>query len=311
MRTLTMLGLAFFLVACGGSSGDDDDDDVGDDDGDDDDSVTGDSFEITTPGVVVAPGDERTHCYYTTVPVDRDVGVSRWTSTMSLGSHHMIVYALPSSDGHPEGIEEDCNVISGTSIPAWTYSAQTPTSDFPMPEGVGFSLEAEQKIVIEMHYLNASTDPLTASVTLTGEIYAEDETYEPAAAFITYNSEISIDPLDTGEAGGECEVPDGARFFAMSTHAHRRATRTEVMDGGDMVFESDDWEHPGAVTWDEEPFFEFASGALTYGCEYLNDLDMEVVDGPSAVTNEMCMAVGYFFPAERRVLCINDTILPL
>jgi hypothetical protein len=299
------------LAACGGSGDDDGGDDGGDDDGPSIDAGATDSFDIVTPGIVIAPGDERTHCFYTTVPVDRAVGVARWSSTMSLGSHHMIVYALSGSSDHAEGIEEDCNVIGGGSdIPAWTYSAQTPEAEFVMPEGVGIALGAEQKIVIEMHYLNATTDPITAHVELTGDVYAADEDFTPAAAFITYNTEIEIPSHGSGSAGGACAVPDGSKFFALSTHAHKRAVHTQVSDDGEVVFESDNWEHPGAEYWGGEPFYEFGD-KLTYECDYENDLDVDVVDGPSAVTDEMCMAVGYFFPADGPLVCFNDTVIPL
>ncbi len=64
-----------------------------------------------------------------------------------------------------------------------------------------------------------------------------------------------------------------------------------------MVFESTDWEHPGAMSWNGAPFFSFASNKLTYHCDYLNPTNSVIMDGPSAATNEMCMAIGYFFPS--------------
>ena len=33
--------------------------------------------------------------------------------------------------------------------------------------------------------------------------------------------------------------------------------------------------------------------------------------GSSALTDEMCMAVGYFFPADKAVFCINSNVLPI
>jgi len=31
-----------------------------------------------------------------------------------------------------------------------------------------------------------------------------------------------------------------------------------------------------------------------------------VIAGPSAATNEMCMATGYYFPATKPLLCLNN-----
>src|SRR5690349_18025846 len=104
------------------------------------------SFNLVTADVVIAPGDERTHCYYTSLPIDRTVGVERWSSIMTPGSHHMIMYALPSTTTIPDGtLVEDCSVLgeaSAANIPVWVYSAQTPEAEFAMPEGVGMTLEA-------------------------------------------------------------------------------------------------------------------------------------------------------------------------
>ena len=57
------------------------------------------------------------------------------------------------------------------------------------------------------------------------------------------------------------------------------------------------------------PFYAFSTNNLTYECTYNNtgpNADTTVVDGPSAVTNEMCMATGYYFPAAKPLLCINN-----
>jgi hypothetical protein len=310
--SFTLALVSSLAFACGGGGDDDGDDDGGDDDdqGPTVDATAG-SFDVVTTDIVIAPNDERTHCYYTTLPLARAVGISRWASTMAQGSHHMIVYALASSS-EPDGtVVEDCNVLGagGFSLPAWIYASQTPEAEAVMPAGIGLSLGAQQKVVIEMHYLNPTPDPITAHVELHGEYYDAGEEFEPAATFVTYDQSISIPAESSGMAGDACAVPAGSKFFTLSTHAHKRATLTRVSDQGEMVFESTDWEHPGGRVWTEEPFYEF-TGSLEYHCEYDNPAAVTVVDGPSAETNEMCMAVGYFFPATEPVFCIDGTTLP-
>ena len=100
----------------------------------------------------------------------------------------------------------------------------------------------------------------------------------------------------------------------MSTHAHKQAVHTEVRDGmptsTDIVFQSDDWEHPGVKTWMDTPFFTFASGKITYECTYDNPNSYEIHTGDSAATDEMCMASGYVFPATKATICYNNFVLP-
>jgi hypothetical protein len=83
----------------------------------------------------------------------------------------------------------------------------------------------------------------------------------------------------------------------MTTHSHKQSVHTFVKDGATTVFDSRNWDHPGAVTWSGEPFYTFTSGTLTYQCEYKNPNNYRIQTGDSAATAEMCMAVGYYFPA--------------
>lgn len=269
-------------------------------------------FQIITPIIELAPGQEATYCYYTRMPISQTVGVKQWESQMTPGSHHMILY-FTSTEVQPEGTLTAQNCGSGRGI--WAYSAQQPKVTFAMPAGIGMAVEASQPAFIQMHYLNSTDKTLPVRVTLNASTYAADETYTPAAAFVTYSSNISVPPgtpATPGEAtaGGICSVPANARFFTMSTHAHKQAVRTQILDGAEILFDSRDWEHPGARIFADEPFYSFATGGLNYRCEYRNRTSRVIQDGDSAVTDEMCMAIGYFFPASRPLFCLNNTVVP-
>lgn len=294
----------FLIAACTAGSG------GGDDTGDDGDDTVDPpeyGFRIETPEITIAPGEEVTYCYFTTVDIDEAVGVKRWSSTMTPGSHHLIVYFTDSA-GMPDGtVTEDCDTLGGAgNIPVWTYSAGTPEHENVMPAGVGMTVDAQQTLFVQLHYFNATPNELQARAIIDAETYAPAETYTPAAAFISFHTGINIPAGEGQEASveGTCtNVPDGANFFTLSTHAHKRAVRTEVHDGTTMIFESTDWEHPGETDWRETPY-QF-SGDLRYRCDYVNDRNQAVGTGDSADTDEMCMAVGYFYPASESVFCLS------
>lgn len=317
MRAITRFGLAISFAVAGCSSdgtdpdGDgmqDDDDDNNDPGGDEDLPEPETGFQIVTPDIEIAPGQEVTYCYYTTVPIDAVAGVKRWESHMTSGSHHLILYLL--NNGPADGtLTEDCSFFDGTSGPVWAFAAQTVDSAFAMPEGVGMDIAARQRAVVQMHYLNASDDPITAHVAINGETYESGAEYIRAAPYVTYNTQIHVDAGEAGYVSGSCQVPPDVKFFLVSTHSHRFSTRTEVTDGAEMVLETDNWEHPDTATWNAEPFYEFSSGRLDYRCEYFNSSEAVVETGDSALTDEMCMAVGYFFPATRSIFCLNSLAL--
>ena len=187
---------------------------------------------------------------------------------------------------------------------------------FAMPKDIGMTVQGGQPAFIQMHYLNATDKVLPVRVSLNATTYAAAETFTPASAFVTYNSNINIPggtPATPGmaSAGGSCNVSSDAKFFTMSTHAHKQAVKTQISDGAQMLFSSTDWEHPGGRTFAEAPFYSFTSGKLTYQCDYKNPTGRPIQDGDSAVTEEMCMAIGYFFPATRPTFCLNSAVIQL
>jgi hypothetical protein len=273
--------------------------------------VPAQGFQVRTPDVVIEPGQEITYCYYLRMPTSDEVGIKRWQSRMTPGSHHMILYFTPSEE-QPAGTltASNCGNLGGiANLPVWTYAAQSAESASEMPTGVGMAVAAGQPAYVQMHYLNTSDEPITVHVTLNGETYGPSESYTRAAAFVTFNTQISVPPNGSSSSTGTCAVPSDASFFAMSTHAHKQAVMTRVTDGAELVFESADWEHPSGRAWNAAPFYRFASGELTYHCDYVNPTDREVRTGPSAETDEMCMAIGYFFPAAAAKMCINNAVI--
>jgi hypothetical protein len=298
LGSLAALGLGLVLAACGGGG-----DDVPA--GPDAPTAPEGSFRITTPDITIEAGQEITYCYHTTIQTTRTVGVKKWSSTMTPGSHHLIMFM---GSDKPDGtIETDCGFGNGFPLPVWTYSAQTPVQEAMMPAGVGMTIPAGTRVFIQMHYLNTSDEPIQAHVQIDAETYPEAETYTPASAYVTFNTQISIPPNATATAGGQCALPPNVKFFTVSTHAHKQAVHTQVNDGTEIVFQSDNWEHPGAADWRANPNYTFSSGTLTYRCDYDNPTGRTIRTGDSAATDEMCMAVGYFFPADGPLYCINSS----
>jgi Copper type II ascorbate-dependent monooxygenase, C-terminal domain len=299
------------LVSCGGSSGGGDDDGIQIDANDQ--PVNG--FRIVSPDIVLAPGEESTYCYYFRTPNTVPMAIHKWKSSMTPGSHHMIMFTTSSDAGTPGTTSPSCDGFGtqgGGTI--WTYAAQSAEAEVLLPgdDGTGKPLAqdipANTAAFFQMHYLNATDQPLTVHVQLDAEALESSVAYTKTAAFITYQPTINLPPMSQNvPVAATCNVPGGAKFWLLSTHAHKQAVRTEIKDGSAMVFESTDWEHPGEATFMEpSSFFSFASNKLTYTCTYTNPTNTTIVQGQSAERNEMCMATGYFFPATRPLFCLGN-----
>jgi len=281
-------------------------------------------FQIVSPTIEINPGIEVTYCYYFRTPNSSDLQIKKWASHMTGGSHHMILY-LTSTDQQTPGTlsTSQCGVGSGNVGPVWTYSAQSSDAAalLPADDGngmpVGQLIKSGQSGFIQMHYLNATDAKIHAHVELNAYAYDEGVQVTPAAPFVTFNTRIDLQPATssltptTGMVNGNCNIASDAKFYVMSTHTHKQGVHTFVMDGATTVFDSTSWEHPGAKTWDTAPFYSFTSGKLTYQCEYLNPNNYGIRTGDSAVTDEMCMAIGYYFPAVGGTghFCLNSSMV--
>src|SRR3954464_8251797 len=89
-----------------------------------------------------------------------------------------------------------------------------------MPAGVAMPRAAPQPVYFDMHYINATTAPMTVQVKLNFD-YATG-TFQRAGAFVTYNTQIKIPPGGMQTVNGDCAPPADANFFVMSTHSHKR-----------------------------------------------------------------------------------------
>jgi hypothetical protein len=177
-----------------------------------------------------------------------------------------------------------------------------------LPEDIAIPLIAQQPVLVNMHYINQTEAPITADVHVDLTAFPATTHYHEAHAYVTFNDQIDIAPGATGSVSGTCDVDPDVKFVALTTHSHRYTTSAEVLDGTAQVLETLDWEH-ATVNRYADPYLQFASGKLTYRCSYHNTTDQPLTTGESALTNEMCMAVGLFFPASRDHYCLNSFTL--
>ena len=285
------------------------------------------AFSITSPDIMLTPGEEETVCYFFHTSNTASVAINKWVSDMTPGSHHAILYMTPTGTPPPDGtVSMDSCGLGGTgnvsNLPIWTYATQTihQEEDLPADDGGGKPLAqiipANAAGYLQLHYLNASDSALTAHIDLEAYALPAATAYTETDAYVTYNQSISIPAGSTATtATASCPVPANVKFWSMSTHSHKQSVTTDVFDGASLIVHSTDWEHPGAQNWMSTPFYTFTSPNLTWTCNYANDApppycnaagsspascsnaNTMVVSGQSAVTNEMCMATGYFFPA--------------
>ncbi|MGO9835323.1 MAG: hypothetical protein ACLP1X_14010 [Polyangiaceae bacterium] len=277
--------------------------------------ATADGFQIATPAnqIVVQPGQELFLCYYRTLPNTAEVDVGAFQSWMTPGSsHHFIAYQVgPGSStqegytfpSQPDGTLESCNFGGGTWMYATSLAGEVIEMD--MPAGVGLPLPASAQVMLNMHFINPTATPAYPQVKM-NIVYAKDIQYK-AEAMVSFNTSINVPPATatgpgTQTVSGTCTATTGSKFFAMTTHTHKHGVDTKVnlvRDGQTTnLVNTTDWEHPDVAVWTAPDFLTTQAGdSFSYSCSYVNTGTSAVVVGETAATNEMCMAIGYYFPA--------------
>jgi len=269
------------------------------------------AFKVESSEVTLQPGEEFTKCFYFHLPNTVPLQVNKWISDMTPGSHHMIVFASLGTQP-PDGTIDDCD---GAEIPVPVYGTQIPHEELQFPTDDGYGLPLAQQIepgtagFFQMHYYNASDEVLTTHVELEAFALPEGTEFTRTETFATYNNDISIPPHATNfKVSATCEIFD-KKFWSMSSHSHKQSVATTISDGGNVVFTSSDWEHPGSEGWKAPDFYQFQGTTLTWECTYNNtgaNAERTIESGTSARTDEMCMATGYFFPAAGPRGCFID-----
>jgi hypothetical protein len=270
-------------------------------------------MQFATPAMAyaVSPNQEIFPNYCVATP--KDIQVGGFQSYMTVGSsHHFILYKGAQGGGS--------TCVMGAN--AWMYASSTPGQVITenWPANVGLDVPSGTQLIINMHFINPGTQVSYPQVKV-NLLYAKNVMYQ-AGTMVSFNTQINIPGGSVTNPGmqtvnGTCTAPAGAKFFTMSTHTHKHATAawidyihggqtTEIVHTGmTSTYPADqepgsgtDWEHPGVGLWTSPNFLTVQSGdSFSYHCSYTNTASTAVTVGETAASNEMCMAIGYYFPA--------------
>jgi hypothetical protein len=97
---------------------------------------------------------------------------------------------------------------------------------------------------------------------------------------------------DRPGVSGRCKLPEGGKFFTMSTHSHCNTTAASVsLLQSDRVTKelvsTTDWEHPVIAKWDVPFLIPSGTEELQYSCTYKNETGQVITVDESASENEM------------------------
>lgn len=307
--------LALLVASCGGSSATPDANDANGDAGADASAPPG-SYTVKFGPVEVPARGENTQCVIKRLGNRAPLHVGQFHNVLGSASHHLIVYRVNDTVERLEPF--DCAPFTDTLDPekgSTLMITQKKDETLTLPKGVAYTLDENQMIRLEMHYVNATTAPKTVEATST-MVPIPDAEFKHEADFLFIGTpDIRLPPKTTSTIGPVHfklpEVYADAKFFAITGHEHQFGTNVKVstsaapLGPATSVYDVPGWQwNEPATVFQDPPFTVPAGGGFNFTCEYNNTSDSEVGFGESA-NQEMCFFWAYYYPSHGAKVCLH------
>ncbi|HUS63963.1 MAG TPA: hypothetical protein VMZ28_05430 [Kofleriaceae bacterium] len=266
-------------------------------------------FTVEIPAYTLAAGAEKTPCWILPLEVEgpsRLVGGA--TLTVGPGMHHgNIVTRKKTGDGVRVCVGEERSALAQVSdvsnggavlFGSTTQLAGEEWQSFP--PGMAYRIRDGYEIVARMHYLNASTQPLTVQPRYQWYTIDEATLTQELAPFAWDFQDLDIPPLSDYTVRGECAFVDAMHIVSVLPHMHALGTGFSAgflggpLDGKSWL-SSRGYDPDQGVITQYDPAIDLGQGAgAWFSCSWHNSFDKRLVYGIG--DNEMCTLFGYAYP---------------
>lgn len=301
----------------------------------------------------VPAGTELQYCYFVTMPdLNGDgspVSIDRFKVGVRSGSHHMNVFRVgtilaldgePGPDGTPGAPVRNGECFKSGNWADWPLvvnsqesTSEEPIADWRLPDGVAYRFTPGEKLMLQVHYVNADTQKTPGGAEVKLNFYRSQETdpMEMGTLFATQQSIRICASNPSVTYNGTCAFPAGTAVTvaAANGHFHSRGDRfrvfawdgfTDEEPGAESLFyESTEWAEPpmslnlnvripdgGGVWWRCDYTWE----RPLVGCDAVDARDPQGADdccytfGPVVETSEHCNVFVYYWPkVESDIFC--------
>lgn len=277
-----------------------------------DDASSEQTLELRMQATIPA-ATEAEFCKFVELP---DAWVTRDEVEFTTGSHHVLVYqtaytTIPTAkdDGTPVDTSGvfDCSdgATNGWSVEKLIGGSQNRegTSILQFPPGIGVHVGGIA--MINVHYVNSSDEPLETDVRISFDTLPADQITQEGDILFLYNPAISVPGNSTARAHWRCPVYQDITIANVQSHMHARGVGYEArVDDNAPFYTNTLWERVPVETID---LVVPAGSKLDYYCDYRNSEARHVYQGPRS-TDEMCMLIGSYYPADPRTAnCLDET----
>lgn len=268
----------------------------------------GTGFRLEAANIALAAGDEKYVCFTATLAEAEDVAVTKFASHTTGAVHHFEVFQTLSPE--QAGLF-DCGatLIKDSWLPLFGAGAGI-DNGFTLPDGAGFQLPKNAQLLLQLHLLNATTQPQNIDVTV-DLTYAKDATkVTPAGIYALGSMNINLPPQTKNivVSSPQCALTRDYDVFAVQPHMHQLGTKIAFQTGATAAtmttaYQRDPWLF-GSQPIDTFDLTLHAGDFVGATCTYDNGGDNAVGYGEST-KDEMCYFVLFYTPFDHLNGCVS------
>lgn len=212
----------------------------------------------------IAPQSEREFHYYQPLDNTEEIYVNRIEVAMKAGSHHFIVYDFPNgnvpdAETYRDFYDEDGSFKIATAASLlnnrFVAGTQLRNSDYSFPDGVALKLAVNHGLDLNSHYVNRTDEVTQGEVSVNLHTVDKSQVRNVAENLFESWEDIFIPAGKETTIERSFEFERDVNLFQLTSHAHQHMTEFEIyIEGGerdgDLIFFTNDWEHPPLLTFD-------------------------------------------------------------
>jgi hypothetical protein len=281
---------------------------------------------LTAQPFQVAPNAEVYMCEVFANPFKGvNTDIVKMHGVMSAGSHHFFLFNVTSLNTVVEPAVGTIGACAGAGLEfhPFPYLSQQPVWDVSYPAAadgspMGYPIVGTNQLMINVHYLNASSTAVNASVQITlypakaGVVKTHVGTlFLDQTGISIPTSATKLQPTDSSSTwSGNSSLPADYSIFTSWQHMHQTAINFTASTNGKVFYSDSNWDSPGlfyhangmtepsTATGQLSAIPMTNSQSITWDCSYYNNTGSTLTFGDSAAKNVMCIYLGQYYPAD-------------
>jgi hypothetical protein len=234
---------------------------------------------------------------------DQPIDVIGFESQQTEGGHHLLLFA--NKTDMPDSAPVECKQTLDPRVWSLLYASQIPKDTQIFPNQTGITIAPHQSVMLQTHYINATTSDLSVTSEVDLEIGPAGSVTTPLAPLLFYNLGLQV-PVGISTAAATCTMTEDLNVIMVAGHMHKDGTdfKLDLASGGgqpQQIYETLTWDSPQEKLF-STPLSAPKGSAFTWTCSY-NNLTNATINDP----DEMCATLGNFYPATHgALLCFGS-----